>query len=53
MLSLYFQLEDFPTKNVKSKLWREGLSKTLEPVGHNFHVSVQVADVVAYLHFEN
>ena len=25
----------------------------LEPVGHNFHVSVEVTGVVTYLHFEN
>lgn len=29
------------------------LSKTLESVGRNFLVRVQVTDVVAYLHFEN
>lgn len=49
---LYFQTEDFPIKNFKNNMWRGGLSKTLFGTS-NLHGTVQVTDVVPYLHFEN
>lgn len=52
-LQAYFviSVRGFPSKNIKNILRR--LCQTLEPVGHNFHISVQVTDGVAYLHFKN